>query len=321
MKLGLGAIHELDDERLVFAKQLGVDNIIVHSPELPGDGCWDFRALLNMRTYVESYGLTLYAIENMQTHFYDKILWNEPGRDEQVEKVQQLVRNMGRAGIRVLGYHWIALGVWRTSHAPTGRGGARVTAYDHALAANAPLDPRGPIDDDTLWASLEYFLKAVVPVAEEEGVRLSLHPDDPPISPIAGTARIIRSTEAYKRVIEMVPSDSNCLEFCQGTVSEWCQTADDVYDAIRYFTTRKKITYVHFRNVRGVMPSFTETFIDNGKVDMLEAMRAYNESDYDGVLIVDHTPGVIGDTRWGHRGRAYGIGYIKALMKCVTAGA
>ena len=294
-------------------------NVIVHTPELRGDGFWEFQDLLHMRTLVDSYGLTLYAIENMPRDFYDKIRHGLPGRDEQIEKVIKTVENMGRAGIPVLGYDWVLVGVWRTEYSPTGRGGARVSKYDHEQAKNAPVFEHGEFDDDTMWENFAYFLKAVVPAAEEAGVKLALHPDDPPVPSIRGTARIFRSTEAYKRVIETVPSPSNVLEFCQGTVSEWCQTPEEVYEAIRYFASRDKIAYVHFRNVRGVVPKFEETFIDEGKVDMLEAVKAYKESDFDGVLIVDHTPGIIGDTRWGHRGRAYGIGYIKALLKCVGA--
>ena len=317
IRLGLGAIHELSHEILTYASQLGVPNIIVHTPELRGDGYWEFQDLLHMRTLVDSYGLTLYAIENMPRNFYDKIRHALPGRDEQVEKVIKTVQNMGRAGIPVLGYDWILVGVWRTEYSPTGRGRARVSKYDHEQAKNAPLFEQGEFDDDTMWDNFSYFLKAVVPAAEEAGVKLALHPDDPPVPSIRGTARIFRSTAAYKRVIEIVPSPSNVLEFCQGTVSEWCQTPEEVYEAIRYFASRDKIAYVHFRNVRGVVPEFEETFIDEGKVDMLEAVKAYKESDFDGVLIVDHTPGIIGDTRWGHRGRAYGIGYMKALLKCV----
>ena len=317
IRLGLGAIHELSHEILTYASQLGVPNIIVHTPELRGDGYWEFQDLLHMRTLVDSYGLTLYAIENMPRNFYDRIRHGLPGRDEQVEKVIKTVQNMGRAGIPVLGYDWILVGVWRTEYSPTGRGGARVSKYDHEQAKNAPLFEHGEFDDDTMWDNFSYFLKAVVPAAEEAGVKLALHPDDPPVPSIRGTARIFRSTAAYKRVIEIVPSPSNVLEFCQGTVSEWCQTPEEVYEAIRYFASRDKIAYVHFRNVRGVVPEFEETFIDEGKVDMLEAVKAYKESDFDGVLIVDHTPGIIGDTRWGHRGRAYGIGYMKALLKCV----
>ena len=166
-------------------------------------------------------------------------------------------------------------------------------------------------------ARFGYFLNAVIPVAEEEGARGALHPDDPPVPEIAGTARIFRGTEAYKRVISIVDSPSNCLEFCQGTVSEWCETADEVYEAIRYFVSRKRVAYVHSCSVRGTVPKLEETVVDEGKVDILEALKAYHECDYDGVFIVDHTPGIIGDTQWGHRGRAFGIGYIKALLKCV----
>ncbi|MHB0856979.1 MAG: mannonate dehydratase [Anaerolineae bacterium] len=319
MELGFGAIHELNDEVLQFACQLGIPNIIMHSPDLPGAGYYDFAALVRLRTRVEAAGLRLYAIENVPHTHYDKVLEGKPGRDEQIANVCKTITNMGRAGIRVLGYHFMPLGVWRTGHNPLGRGGARVTIYDHSQVANAPWADVAPIDDDTMWANLEYFLKAVVPVAEKEGVMLALHPDDPPVPMIAGVARIIRSVEAYKRVMGIVDSPANGIEFCQGTVAEMTDNPQEVYDAIRYFASRKKIAYVHFRNVDRGVPHFDETFIDNGYVDMLEAMRAYHESDFQGVLIADHTPGIVNDTPWGHRGRAYALGYMKALMKCVGA--
>jgi len=320
MELGLGAIRELDDERLQFARQLGVRNIIANTLDIPGDGYYDFRALLMMRTRVEEAGLRLYAIENIPDHHYDKVMIGAPGRDEQIENVCKTVRNMGSAGIPVLGYHFMPLSVWRTEHSPRGRGGARVTIYDHALAQNAPITDVGEIDDDAMWANLTYFLKAVAPVAEAAGVRLALHPDDPPVPKIAGVARIIRSIDAYDRVMALVDSPSNAIEFCQGTVSEMIGTAEDVYAAIRHFCSQKKIAYVHFRNVDHPGPSFAETFIDEGYVDMLEAIRAYRDAAFDGVFIVDHTPGVVGDTPWGHRGRAYGIGYLKALLRCANEG-
>ena len=319
MQLGFGAIHELDDERLQLARQLGVLNIIMHTPELSGEGTWGFRDLLQLRTRVEAAGLRLYAIENMPRRFYDKVLEGRPGRDEQIANVQITIRNMGRAGIGVLGYHFNVLGVWRTEVSPRGRGGARVSMYDHALVENAPIAECGEIDSDTLWDSFSYFLKAVVPVAEEEGVMLALHPNDPPVSSIAGVARLIRHVDDYKRVMSVIDSPSNGIDFCQGTVAEMCEQPKQVYEAIRYYAGKKKIAYVHFRNVRGTLPRFEETFIDEGKVDMLQAMRAYHEAGFEGVFIVDHTPGVVGDTPWGHRGRAYAIGYIKGLIACVSA--
>ncbi len=317
IKLGLGAMHEADDERLQFVRQLGVENVILNTPAVRGEGFWDFQHLVQMRRRIEAAGLKLAAIENVPEQFMDKIKQGAPGRDEQIENMQKTIRSLGRAGIPILGYHFMLLSVWRTEHTPTGRGGALVTKYNHALVERAPIAAIGEFDDETLWGNFEYFLKAVVPVAEEEGVRLALHPDDPPVPVIAGSARIIRSIEAYKRVIEIVPSPSNCIEFCQGTIAEMAITPEEVYDAIRFFGSRQKIAYVHFRNVRGTVPEFEETFIDEGRIDMLKAMRAYRDVDFDGVLIVDHTPGVVGDTPWGHRGRAYAIGYMKALIKCV----
>ena len=319
MKLGLGAIHDLGDDTLQFARQLGVDNIILHTPQLDNGGFWEFQPLLRLRRRIEAAGLNLAAIENIPSGFYDRIMYGLRGRDQQIENVCKTIRNLGRAGIPILGYHFMPLSVWRTERTPTGRGGALVTKYDHELVKNAPVGEMGEYGDEALWENLSYFLKVVVPVAEEEGVVLALHPDDPPVPMIAGIARIIRSFEAYKRVMEIVPSPSNAIEFCQGTISEMCATAEQVYDAIRYFGSRGKIAYVHFRDVRGTVPRFEETFIDEGKVDMLEAMRTYQEVGFDGVMIVDHTPGMVGDTRWGHRGRAYAIGYMKALLKCVEA--
>ena len=166
-----------------------------------------------------------------------------------------------------------------------------------------------------MWDNFTYFLERVVPVAEEAGVKLALHPDDPPVPSICGIARIFRSVEAFKKMIEIVPSDYNGLEFCQGCFSEM---GADVIEAIKYFGSRKKIFYVHFRDVKGTVPKFEECFIDEGNVDMLEAMKAYKEVGFDGPMIVDHTPHIVDDTRWGHRGRAYAIGYMRALIETVN---
>lgn len=321
MQVGLGAMHEADEERLVFAKQLGIDNIIIHTPRLRGDGYYEYQDLLMLRTRIESFGLKLAAIECIPVSHYDRIMQGAPGRDEQIEKVCKTITNLGRAGIHVLAYHWALTGLaYRTGVTPVGRGGAYVSGYDHHLVENAPVADIGSFDDEAEWASLEYFLKAVIPVAEQEGVMLGMHPSDPPVPSIQGVAHIMRSIAAYRRVVELVPSPSNGLEFCQGTVAEMDHTPDEVYEAIRYFSQHKKIAYVHFRNVSGTVPTFHETFIDDGRIDMLKAMRAYYEGGYEGVFIVDHTPGVIGDTPWGHRGRAYAVGYMKALIKAVREG-
>ena len=157
----------------------------------------------------------------------------------------------------------------------------------------------------------------MVPVAEEAGVKLALHPDDPPISPFAGVAGIFRSHEALRRLTETVPSESNALTFCQGTISEM---PESVIDAIRYFGSRNKIAFVHFRNVSGPVPRFTETFIDEGYVDMAEAMRAYKESGVDVAMVDDHVPDMVADADGQYRAHAHAMGYLKGLRDAVSAG-
>jgi mannonate dehydratase len=321
MRYALGSIYELTDDKLVFAKQLGAKDIIVHSPVLPGkfplgENYYEFRRLLMLRTRVEAAGLKLEAIENIPRDWYLKVMLGLPGRDEQIENFCETLRNMGKAGIPILGYHFCPAGVWRTCRDTPWRGGARVTSFDYELVKDAPLTEHGVVTEEEMWDNFTYFIKRVVPVAEEAGVKMGLHPDDPPVRSLAGIARIMRSPEAFRRVIEIVPSDYNGLEFCQGTFSEM---GIDVIKAIEYFGSRKKIFYVHFRNVLGKPEKFNETFIDDGQTDMLQAVLAYKRVGFEGCLIDDHVPMGVDDSRWGHRGRAYAGGYIRALIKAANA--
>ena len=322
MRLALGAIHEVTDEVLKFAKQLGVTDIIVHTPKLRGNGYWEFLDLLHLRMRVESAGLKLVAIENMPRGWYDRAVRGLEGRDEQIENWCKTLRNMGKASIPIFGYDWSMVGVWRTSNYFLGRGGAFVTSFDYDLVKEAPLGattfrgtlPPMSLSEEQMWDNFAYFLERVIPVAEEAGVKMALHPDDPPVSPLAGTTRIFTSVEAFKRMIRIVDSDYNGIEFCQGTFAEM---GANIPETIRYFGKRKKIVYVHFRNVKGTVPKFQECFIDEGDTDMFEAMKAYKEVEFDGPMIDDHVPRMIDDTPWGHRGRAYAVGYMKALMQIV----
>ena len=166
--------------------------------------------------------------------------------------------------------------------------------------------------------NLEYWIKIITPIAEEEGIRLGIHPCDPPVPMLGGAAMLFRSFDAYKRLIEIYPSDSNAIEFCQGTFSEM---NEDIYEMIRYFGERKKILYVHFRNVSAQVPKFQEEFINTGYVDMHKAMEIYNEVGFDGVFVDDHVPVGVNDTTWGHRGRAFANGYIQATIESVKRNA
>ncbi len=318
MRLGIGQMRELTDDHLLFGKAIGATDVVINTPPLPGNGFYEYEALVNLRLRCESAGLHLESIENIPREWYLKVMLGAPGRDEQIANYQKTIRNVGKAGIPVLGYNFMALGVWRTSRLTPGRADVRVTSYDHDLVKNLPISEYGEISDEQMWRNYEYFLKAVLPVAKEANVILAVHPDDPPVSPIAGIARILRSHDALRRAMDLVPSDNHKLDFCQGTISEM---PEDVYSFIREMGKRNKICYVHFRNVTGQVPKFAETFIDEGYVDMLKAMRAYYESGFTGVMIDDHAPKIPNDTEWGHRTRAFQTGYLAGLIKAVKAGA
>lgn len=313
MRPALG-IHDLSDENLTFAKQIGARDLVVTRPEgvEADDGpYYDYTRLVQLRTRLENAGLRLAAIQNIPTSYYDKILWGLPGRDEQIENYIKTITNVGKAGVPILHYNFHAIRVWRTSRHTRDRGDAHVTSYDHSLMENAPAE-RGELGYDELWDNFEYFLRRIMPAAEDVGLKMALHPDDPPVTPIAGAACLFVDVDAFQRVLDMVPSPSNGLLFCNGCYAEMLGTG--VYDAIRHFGNQGKIFYVHFRNVSGSSHNFRETFIDTGDIDMLQAMQVYKEVGFDGVMIPDHLPGIVGDSSFRHRSNAYAIGYMRALM-------
>ena len=322
MRLGVDFRGDGPDSLLQFGKQMGAEDAVGSAASFdPVRGYFDYETLVKLKERVEGFGLKLAAIENVHRHWNDKIKLGLPGRDEQIDNWCKSLRNMGKAGVPIFGYNFMTPSSpttysWRTSKTPTGRGGADVTTFDWEVAREAPVGEHGEYSDDDIWANFDYFIKAVVPVAEEAGVKMGLHPDDPPISPLAGIARIFRSHDSLQRLCDIVQSDYNGLEFCQGTVSEM---PENVIDAIERFVGQGKVHYVHFRNVSGPVPTFSETFIDEGHVDMIEAMETYHKLGFEGTFIDDHVPGVVGD---GERyiARAHAMGYIRALIDTVTRG-
>jgi len=330
MRLVLDGIHDVSDDKLTFAAQIGVSGVAAAAPDLgPSElGYYEFAPLLNLRTKVESYGLKLEAVQNLPWRWCYKWLLGLPGRDEQIENWRKTLRNMGAAGIPILAYNFHAMRFYRTSWSTPTRGGATVTSFDADLVKNAPLltagpgidtslippSHRRPIGDEEMWSNITYFLKATVPAAQEAGVKMAIHPDDPPVPAIGGVARIMRHPDAFKRVIETVPSDYNGLLFCQGCFTEM---GVDVLETIRYFGSRKKIFWVHFRNITGTLEKFAEAFPDDGRVDMFEAMKTYKQVGFDGLMSADHSVHIAGDTEWGHRYWAYAVGYMKALKQAV----
>lgn len=319
MRIGLGQFNELSDERLTYIKQLGADDFLMNTPKLPGDARWEYEDLLAWRQRADAADLRLMALENVPVKFYDKVMLGLPGRDEQIEHMQATIRNMGKAGIPILGYHWMPNSVWRTQPPAELRGGAKGTRFNLAEHDPAQLTHGRVYSADEMWDNYVYYLEAILPVAEESGVTLALHPDDPPVETLGGIARIFHSFEGFKRAIDRFDSPNHGLDFCMGCWSEM-GGHDYVIDAVKHFGGRGKIVYVHFRDVQGQVPCFNECFIDEGNVDTLAVMQALKDSGFTGFMITDHVPAMVDDTPWGHRGRAYAIGYMTALLQVINRG-
>lgn len=303
-----------------LAKQLGVNHAVGGLPwEEKQEKPWDLMPLIRMKQRFADFGLELSVIESMPPS--NEIKLGAAGRDAEIEQFQKFIMNMGAAGIPVLCYNFMAQFNWfRTSTTTRTRGGALVSSYDHSLMKDAPLTEAGIVAEELLWENLQYFMERIVPVAEQAKVKLALHPDDPPITPIRGVSRILRSAAALQRAIDLVPSEYNGITLCQGTLAT---AGDDIPEVIRQFAKQDKLFFVHFRDVRGTPEKFEETFHDDGKTNMLEAMQTYYEVGFNGPARPDHVPTMEGEENanpgYEMLGRLYGIGYIRGLMEASAA--
>ena len=303
-----------------MVKQCGVTKVVgamdLDAPR-GGEAPWAYTSLLRVKNAYEDEGFELVVLESRPP--LDKAKLGLPGRDEEIATVCELISNMGKLGIEVWCYEWMPVINWtRTSTTIRARGGALVTGYDHSQMLNAPLTAYGEVSEDQLWDNLRYFLERVIPVAEEAGVKLAMHPDDPPLSPIRGLGRIMRSADNFQRLLELAPSPMNGITLCQGNFT---LMTDDLPALIRQFG--EKIFFVHMRDVAGVPEKFEETFHDAGKTDMVACMRAYRDIGFSGVLRPDHVPTMAGDDNedagYSAIGRLYAIGYLKGIREAVYA--
>jgi mannonate dehydratase len=325
----VGTQHDSSDEVLGILAPLGVTHICSRLPSERLDDQWSADGLMRLRERVERFGVTLDMVPlPMSSNAIARaenpniLLGKSPERDREIDDICQMIRNTGRAGIPSLKYNLTLLGVVRTANTP-GRGGARYSTfvYDEARQ-DPPLTEAGAVGADAYWERITYFLERVIPVAEEYKVRMACHPQDPGMprgKGFRGVETVLGSVDGLKRFITISPSAYHGLNFCQGTVSEMLEKpGEEIYSVIRYFGSRGKIFNVHFRNIRGGFLRFQETFIDDGDVDMLKAMRVYKEVGFDGMMMPDHVPTIAGDVR-GAQAFAYTFGYIKALIAAVAA--
>ena len=325
MKIALGLGPE-PDAVAAFGAQCGVKHAVgdfsldpkpgldIGDPEQP----FSQQTLARRKTQYEVMGYELAVIESRPP--MEKIKLGQDGRDDEIAVVCEFVRNMGAAQIPVWCPAWMPVHfVIRTAHDLPTRGGAEVTGFDlEEFNKTHPTGEHGEITEETQWANLKYFLERVVPVAEESSVKLGMHPDDPPLSPIQGVARIISSVDNYQKMIDLVPSPVNGIGLCQGNFG---LMTDDLPAVIRHFGEQKKVHFVHFRDIQGTPEKFEEAFHDAGKHDMAACVRAYREIGYEGVARPDHFAQLTYENFEDEYSmeRLYAIGYMRGLIEAVYA--
>jgi mannonate dehydratase len=289
---------------------------------------WTVEQLRETKKQIEDAGLLWEAIENFDpAHWYD-VLLDGPRKRQQLEGLKQMIRAVGEAGIPIIGYNFSIAGVAGRITGPFARGGAISVGMQGPLDAPIPngmvwnmiYDPHAPTGHlpqttpQQLWQRLADFLNECLPVAEQAGVRLAAHPDDPPLPTVRGQPRLVYRPELYQKLIDINISPSNQLECCVGTLAE--MPDGDVYDAVDRYSAQNRIAYIHLRNVRGKVPHYQETHIDEGDVDILRVLRILKKNNFTGIIIPDHAPQLTCDAPW-HAGMAFASGYLNACLKAV----
>src|SRR2546426_1214114 len=319
IKISLQIPADFTDDDLTFARQIGVEYVSI--PTAGGT----YETFARFKARVEAAGLKVANIGNSNVHNMPEVTLNLPGRDSKIEEYKQYLRDLARAGIHYTTYAHMGNGIW-SSERETTRGGAPARAFRLETAKGnwagkvfePPLSHGRKVTKEELWENYTYFVRQVVPVAEEAGIRIGIHPDDPPVPELGGIPRsIFGNFDGYARALEIAASPNIGVCLCCGTWMEGGrQMSKDVFEAIRAFAKMGKLWKIHFRNVSAPVPYFVETFVDNGYTDMKKVMRTLVEVDFRGILIADHVPQMVGDRRTGW---AYSIGYIRALYDMARA--
>jgi mannonate dehydratase len=282
---------------------------------------WELRPLVEMKERFGAAGLELQVIESAPHSLTEPIRLGLPESDRALDRFCELLGNMARAEIGVICPHWMPIiGPVRTPGIVYERGGAVTTGYQHESDVDAGLTSYGRIPASRLWENAARFLEQVVPVAESVGVKLAIHPDDPPVPSIRGVDRILSTLEGLQRWLEIADSPNSGLAFCQGTIASM---GVDVPDAVRRFGSAGRIHFVHFRDIKGVPESFVETFHDNGQTDMVDALRAYREVGVRAPIRVDHVPTMAGESTdlpgYATLGRLFALGYLRGIVESLDS--
>ena len=329
MKIGLRSNNGAE-ERLLVAQQVGADGASIWAAACPGytERCYlTPDNVLEMRARFEAYDLELTGIGLGGDCIKNQLL-GLPERDREINNVCKTIRSIGEAYkdgapspvviIDQRTTYWAPKGpFWHPGYErlPVGRGGVYLTTFDAERIQGEMNDkPAGEVSGEEVWSRIAYFYERIVPVAEQARVRLATHPDDPPMTYYRGVHQALVSFEGLKRLVDLVPSPCNGLLLCLGCMQE---AGENVPAVIRYFGTRNKIFYVHFRNVAGAVPRYREVFPHEGDGDMVANLKALKEVGYQGYLVPDHNFGLTGDGEWAQSSRAWQVGYIRGLMQAL----
>lgn len=316
MKLSL-FLPAIPNIKWELGKQIGVNHAIVklHPDLTKMPPPYEIETVVEVKKRFEECG---YMIAGLESDEFDmsRIKYGLDGRDEDLEKYCRMIRNCAEVGIPMICYNFMPTGWFRTSTDIQGRGGSLLSGFDLKDVDPNELTEFGQVSEERMWNNLEYFLKAVVPVADKYKVQMALHPDDPPLSPIKGVGRILTSADAFRRVLNVVPSDYNGITFCQATFKAM---GEDMVELAKEWGKAGKIFFVHFRDISGQKEKFQETFHDDGPTDMGAMLKLYDELGFDGPIRPDHVPTMAGesndDAGYSMNGRLYAIGYMRGLME------
>jgi mannonate dehydratase len=305
-------------------KQIGVDHVLTGGPQIP----WTERSLTDSMDQYKAEGLT---VINMMIGGFDNVIYGRDGRDEELRKIQDSLRAAGAVGLPVVEYNFYAHRFVDGYYNTTARGGAGTLSMDYDRGKNLPPNPgegKGQTAE-MMWENLTYFLKAVIPVAEKAGVRMALHPNDPPVPISHGHAQIVATFSDWKRLIEIVNSPSNGMTYDCGVSRE---IGEDPLEVLRYLGSRDRINHIHYRNVKVEKPSlkYEEVFFDEGQVNMFEVMKEIFSFGYKYGLYPEHPraldydrehPGGVGKNPGdaGYTGWTYNVAYAKAMMQAVAS--
>jgi mannonate dehydratase len=323
-KLCLGIGATASEKEMRGLRQIGVDHVLMGGPAIP----WTDEAL---RALVERFRAAGLTVANLMIAGFPKALYGRPGRDEEIDKVNASIRAAGRAGVPVVEYNFYSHRLTEGYHEEIGRGGAGLTAYDYDRSKDLPpLPEEGVHSQDEMWANVTYFLKAVVPVAEAAGVRLALHPSDPPVPLSRGSGQIMANVLSWKRLVGIVDSPSNGITYDCGVTREM---GEDPVEVCRFLGERDRINHVHYRNVRVRRPSvaYTEVFPDEGQVDMFAVMKELVRLKYSRALYPEHPRALDADRDvpgfdpyypggGGYAGLVYNVAYAKAMLQAAMSG-